>query len=85
MISCRFCGQLKEAADPTCLLNIDREQPFHEWVNEAGELVNVCQYCHKVSLDVCERPDSYANDVDNDPDAMHVACDACDQNRRDDI
>ena len=44
-----------------------------------------CDYCGQKKEDVYERPDSYANDVNNEPDARHVACDQCDQDRRDDI
>lgn len=38
-ITCRFCGQPQESASSTCPRNIDREDPVHEWVNEAGEQI----------------------------------------------
>jgi len=44
-----------------------------------------CQTCHKRSLDVSCRPDAYANDVGNNPDAMHTVCDSCDHENRMDI
>ena len=38
----------------------------------------MCEYCNKRKPDVKERPDVYAQDVKNDPDATHIACDTCD-------
>ena len=37
-----------------------------------------CEVCHKKKLSVHERPNGYANDVGNDPDATHTVCDECD-------
>ena len=43
--------------------------------NEAGE---ECSVCHKRKLSVSTRGNSYAQDVGNDPTAMHTVCDECD-------
>lgn len=45
----------------------------------------ICPQCGKDKPDVCERPDGYANDVYNEPDAMWIACDDCDQQNNEDI
>jgi hypothetical protein len=45
----------------------------------------VCQRCGQEKPDVCERPDGYKQDVNNDPDAMWVACDDCDRENNDSI
>lgn len=55
-----------------------------EWAREQTEWI-CCEYCGKQKSDVCERPDGYEQDVHNDKDAMHVACDACDQENNRDI
>ena len=44
-----------------------------------------CDYCGERTSDVAYRPDPYMQDVGNDPDAMHTACDACNQERANDI
>ena len=44
-----------------------------------------CQGCGEVKPDVSCRPNAYANDVGNDPDAMHTVCDECDYHNRMDI
>jgi transcription elongation factor Elf1 len=45
----------------------------------------ICPYCNKDKLDTCERPDRYAQEVHNEKDATHIACDDCDQQCADDI
>lgn len=59
------------------------------WIEYASKIVDVvegkndepelqeCAVCHKKSGDVCIRPDWYARNVGNEPDAYHVACDEC--------
>lgn len=47
--------------------------------------METCQNCGITAEDVCERPDAYANDVHNDPDAVHTVCDECDYQNRMDI
>lgn len=37
-----------------------------------------CSMCGKRKLSVHTRPDSYQNDVNNNPDAVHTVCDDCD-------
>ena len=37
-----------------------------------------CDVCGKRKLSVSYRPNAYANDVGNDPTAMHTVCDECD-------
>lgn len=44
-----------------------------------------CSVCHKVGRDVYERPNAYANDIGNNPDAVHTVCDSCDHENRMDI
>lgn len=44
-----------------------------------------CENCGSTSDDVSYRPNAYANDVGNDPDAMHTVCDECDYQNRMDI
>lgn len=44
-----------------------------------------CSICGKKKMSVSERPNAYANDVNNDPDAIHVVCDECDYQNRMDI
>lgn len=44
-----------------------------------------CQNCGKRYASVCERPNAYANDVHNDPNATHIVCDECDYQNRMDI
>lgn len=44
-----------------------------------------CETCHKKTEDVSHRPNAYANDVGNDPTAMHTVCDSCDYENRMDI
>lgn len=44
-----------------------------------------CTCCGKRKSDVASRPDAYANDVGNDPSAMHTVCDSCDHENRMDI
>lgn len=44
-----------------------------------------CQVCHKKRGSVSVRPNGYANDVLNDPDAMHQVCDYCDYQNAMDI
>ncbi len=39
---------------------------------------DMCQCCRKRKLSVSDRPDCYANDVENDPTARHTVCDECD-------
>ncbi len=39
----------------------------------------ICERCGKEKPDVCERPDGYRQDVDNEEDAVWVACDECDE------
>lgn len=36
-----------------------------------------CETCGAFKPDAVERPDEYTMDVENDPDATHVICDAC--------
>lgn len=48
-------------------------------------LMEECGICHKRSADVSIRPNAFANDVGNDPDAMHQVCDDCDYKNRMDI
>ena len=45
----------------------------------------VCDRCRQTKPDVCERPDGYAQDIYNEPDATWTACDKCDQYNNDDI
>lgn len=44
-----------------------------------------CSVCGKRKLSVSTRPDSYQNDVGNNPDAVHTVCDECDYQNRMDI
>ena len=44
-----------------------------------------CESCQERKADVKKRPDAYAQDVNNDPDATHVSCDDCDYERTQDI
>lgn len=44
-----------------------------------------CEICHLSRPDVVERPDYFARDVNNEADAVYVACDPCDQKRSEDI
>ncbi len=44
-----------------------------------------CESCGEKKVDVHERPNAYANDVHNDPDAAHTVCDECDYENRMDI
>lgn len=37
-----------------------------------------CSICHRKKLSVSHRPNSYAQNVGNDPTAMHTVCDECD-------
>jgi len=37
-----------------------------------------CKSCGKRKLSVHKRPNGYANDVHNDPTAVHTVCDECD-------
>jgi hypothetical protein len=45
----------------------------------------ICPQCREDKPDVCERPDGYRQDVNNEPDATHVACDDCDYENNMDI
>lgn len=45
----------------------------------------VCDNCGKRKLSVSNRPNAYANDVGNDPDARHTVCDECDYQNAMDI
>lgn len=36
-----------------------------------------CPRCEKLKYTVFDRPDAYANDVGNDPDARMTCCDEC--------
>ena len=44
-----------------------------------------CEVCHKKKLSVSYRSNGYANDVGNDPTAMHTVCDECDYQNCQDI
>lgn len=44
-----------------------------------------CEVCGLKKLSVSYRSNSYANDVGNDPTAMHTVCDECDYENRMDI
>lgn len=44
-----------------------------------------CEVCEKKKLSVSYRSNAYANDVGDDPDAMHTVCDECDYENRMDI
>ena len=44
-----------------------------------------CDVCNKKKLSVSNRPNAYANDVGNDPDARHTVCDECDYQNTMDI
>ena len=44
-----------------------------------------CDYCNKRKPDVRHRDDDYAQDVNNERNAKHVACDRCDQTSREGI
>lgn len=44
-----------------------------------------CEVCGSTGDDVSYRPNAYANDVHNDPDAMHTVCFECDYQNRMDI
>ncbi len=44
-----------------------------------------CEVCGSTEKDVSYRPNAYANDVGNDPDAMHTVCDECDYQNTMDI
>jgi len=50
--------------------------------NESGM---ECEVCNKKKMSVSYRQDAYANDVGNDPDAMHTVCDECDYQNAMDI
>lgn len=45
----------------------------------------VCESCGEEKPDVCERPNGYRQDVNNEEDATWVACDDCDQENNDEI
>lgn len=57
-------------------------ESFFEKEDEKGE---VCDVCGKRKLSVHSRPNAYANDVGNDPDATHTVCDECDYQNAMDI
>jgi deoxycytidylate deaminase len=44
-----------------------------------------CRSCHKKSEDVAYRSNAFAQEIGNDPDAMHTVCDECDYQNRMDI
>lgn len=44
-----------------------------------------CEVCGKIRASVSHRPNGYAQDVGNDPDAMHTVCDECDYQNKMDI
>ncbi len=44
-----------------------------------------CSSCGLKKPDVSERPNAFARDVNNDPDATHIVCDDCDYQNRMDI
>lgn len=44
-----------------------------------------CECCEKRKLSVSYRPNGYANDVHNDPTAMHTVCDECNYQSNQDI
>lgn len=44
-----------------------------------------CEVCHIRKLSVSYRRNGYANDVNNDPTAMHTVCDECDYQNCQDI
>lgn len=48
---------------------------LEEPVDPAGE---ECGVCGKRKLSVSTRSNGYANDVGNDPGAVHTVCDECD-------
>ena len=61
-------------------------EKLHTIIGQAAkELMLTCQYCHRQKLDVCERPDGYAEDVNNEVGATHICCDHCNQERNSDI
>ena len=55
-----------------------------DFFNRAPEF-ETCTVCGITAADVHERADAYANDVHNDPDAVHTVCDECDYQNRMDI
>lgn len=63
----------------------DEELPEEDFAPIGKSSVMECEYCGKITGDVSYRPDPYMNDVGNDPDAMHIACDACNHERAMDI
>ncbi len=44
-----------------------------------------CERCGKRKPDARRRPDDYAREINEEPDATWVACNECDQENRDDI
>ena len=44
-----------------------------------------CEVCRLKKLSVSHRSNAYANDVGNDPTAMHTVCDECDYQNAMDI
>lgn len=52
---------------------------------EPKEEAMKCDVCGKQTPDVSYRPNAYANDVGNDPTAMHTVCDSCDRENALDI
>jgi hypothetical protein len=94
-IICRECGEMRGLPASDQLTKATVEADYQDdglycdgctkEIVEEPEHYLTCEYCGKAKPDVSERPDPYANDVGNDPDAVHTACDACAQNRADDI
>ena len=54
-----------------------KEQAEKDWME--------CEDCGKRKESVSYRPNAYANDVHNAPDAMHTVCDECDHENKMDI
>ncbi len=44
-----------------------------------------CPQCHKLSNTVHQRPNSYAQEVADDLNAMWIACDECDYENKMDV
>jgi len=65
------------------LNNLDEDLVVHFTFHSLGR--RICPSCHLEKNDVMERPDHYAQEVNNEKDATMVCCADCEQQNVDDI
>lgn len=80
----RFLAALPEIAQ-TAIDALERVEELEKELKQYKPEPMKCDTCGATTPDVSFRPDSYANDVGNDPTAMHTACDKCDYENKMDI